>query len=91
MLTIIKQLPKYPHTALICGQTGCGKIEFVLNILPLRREQGGYLKYFEYIVILCPTIAENGACQNRKWIWNDERVYIDDLHYIKRSRFTTRF
>ena len=79
MLTIIKMLPKYPHAALICGQAGCGKTKFVLNLLSLQREKGGYLKYFEYIVILCPTVAENGAYQNRKWIWNDDRVYIDDL------------
>ena len=41
-------LPKYPHAALICGQTGCGKTEFVLNLLSLPREKEGYLKYFEY-------------------------------------------
>ena len=79
MLIIIKILPKYPHAALICGQTRCGQTEFVLNLLSLQREKGGYLKYFEYIVIQCPTIAENGAYQNRKCIWNDDRVYIDDL------------
>ena len=79
MLTIIKMLPKYLHAALICGQTGCGKTYFVLNLISLKREKGGYLKYFEYIVILCPIVAENGAYQNRKWIWNDDRVYIDDL------------
>ena len=45
-------LPKYPHAALICGQTGCGKTEFVLDLLSLPLEKGGYLKYFEYIVIM---------------------------------------
>ena len=79
MLRIIKMLPRYPHAALICGQTGCVKTEFVLDLLSLQREQEGYQKYFEYIVILCPTVPENGAYQNRKWIWNDDRVYIDDL------------
>ena len=27
------ELPKYPHCAIICGQTGCGKTEFVLDLL----------------------------------------------------------
>ena len=59
MLYIIKMLPKYPHAALICGQTGCGRTEFVLDLLSLPQEKGGYLKYFQYILIKCPTIAEN--------------------------------
>ena len=72
-------LPKYPYAALICGQTGCGKTEFVLDLLSLPIEKGGYLKYFDYIVIICPTISENLAYEKRKWIWKDERVYINDL------------
>ena len=74
-----RMLPKYPHAALICGQTVCGKTEFALDLLATSREKGEYLKYFEYIVIICPTVAENLAYKNRKWIWHDERVYIDDL------------
>ena len=74
MLYIIKMLPKYPYAALICGKT-----EFVLDLLSLLLEKDGYLKYFEYIVIICPTIAENLAYEKRKWIWDDERVYIDNL------------
>ena len=54
---------KYPHCAIICGQTGCGKTEFVLDLL-----EGEYRGVFEHIVILCPTIQWNRAYKNREWI-----------------------
>lgn len=57
------ELPKYPHCAIICGQTGCGKSEFVLDLL-----EKEYRGYFKYIVILCPTIQWNKAYKNREWI-----------------------
>ena len=57
------ELPKYPHCAIICGQTGCGKTEFVLDLL-----ENEYYQVFEYIIILCPTIQCNEAYKNRKWI-----------------------
>ena len=57
------ELPKYPHCAIICGQTGCGKDEFVLDLL-----EDKYLQVFKFIVILCPTIQWNEAYKNREWI-----------------------
>lgn len=45
------EFPKYPHSAIICGQTGCGKTEFVLDLLETE-----YAGVFDKIVILCPTI-----------------------------------
>ena len=57
------ELPKYPHCAIICGQTGCGKTEFVLDLL-----EKEYRQVFEFIVILCPTIQWNKAYKNREWI-----------------------
>ena len=49
MFYIIKMLPKYPHAALICSQTGCGKTEFVLDLLalPLKIFQA-YRHYMPY-------------------------------------------
>ena len=57
------ELPEYPHCAIICGQTGCGKTEFVLDLL-----EGRYRSVFKHIVILCPTIRWNKAYKNREWI-----------------------
>ena len=56
-------LPKYPHCAIICGQTGCGKTEFVLELL-----EAEYIGVFEHIVIFCPTIQCNKAYKGRPWI-----------------------
>lgn len=57
------ELQKYPHCAIICGQTGCGKTEFVLDLLEKQ-----YRGVFTNIVILCPTIQWNKAYKNREWI-----------------------
>ena len=57
------ELPKYPHCAIICGQTGCGKTEFVLDLL-----EKEYRQVFKHIIILCPTIQWNKAYKNREWI-----------------------
>ena len=45
------EFPKYPHSAVVCGQTGCGKSVFVLNLL-----EKEYQGVFENLVIFCPTI-----------------------------------
>ncbi|GFR59467.1 hypothetical protein ElyMa_001795200 [Elysia marginata] len=67
-------LPSTAHSAIICGQTGCGKTVFVLDLL-----EGPYRGVFRHIVILCPTILHNDAYQERKWIWSDPEVYFSNL------------
>ena len=67
-------LPRSPHSAIIAGQTGCGKTVFVLDLL----EKGPYQSLFQHIVILCPTIKHNRSYQRRPWIWSDPEVYIVD-------------
>ena len=54
------EFPKYPHSAVVCGQTGC---LFVLDLL-----QKEYQGVFENIVILCPTVEWNKAYKTRSWI-----------------------
>ena len=38
--------PKHAHSAIICGATGCGKTEFVLDLLETE-----YKGLFEYIIV----------------------------------------
>ena len=57
------EFPKYPHSAVITGQTGCGKTFFVLDLL-----QEEYQGVFENIIILCPTVEWNKAYKTRSWI-----------------------
>jgi len=66
-------LPTDPHSAIICGQTGCGKTEFILDLL-----EGPYLGVFHHIVILCPTIRHNVTYKRRQWILTDPDVYAFD-------------
>ena len=60
--------PKYPHSAVITGQTGCGKSVFVLDLL-----EKEYQGVFENIVILCPTVEWNKAYKTRSWIGDVRR------------------
>ena len=62
------EFPKYPHSAVITGQTGCGKTFIVLDLL-----QKEYQGVFENIVILCPTVEWNKAYKTRCWIGDVHR------------------
>ena len=45
---------KEPHTALFVPQTGVGKTQLELNLL-----KNEYRSHFDFIVIICPTLAHN--------------------------------
>ena len=64
-------LPKFPHSAMFVGVTASGKTEFLLKLL-----ETVYKNYFEFIVILCPTISDNKTYLSRKWIFDDKNVFI---------------
>ena len=64
-------LPKFPHSAMFVGCTSCRKTEFLLRLL-----ETVYKNHFEFILILCPTIAENKTYLSRKWILDDKNVSI---------------
>ena len=66
-------LPTDPHAAVICGQTGCGKTVFVLNLL-----EGPYRGVFRHIVILCPTVLHNKTYKDRPCLF-----LIDDCAATK--------
>ena len=62
----------HAHSAIICGATGSGKTEFVLDLL-----EGEYHNFFTYIIIICPTWRYNKAYLNRKWLFKDaEHIYL---------------
>ena len=72
-VSLSQLLPTDPHSAIICGQTGCGKTVFVLDLL-----EGPYRGVFRHIVILCPTARHNKTYQERSWIWKDPEIFIVD-------------
>ena len=63
--------PKFPHVAMYVGATACGKTEYLLKLLETK-----YRDHFEYIVILCPTILDNKTYLSRKWIFDDDNVFL---------------
>jgi len=62
-------LPTDPHCAIVCGQTGCGKTVFVLDML-----EGYYKDVFDNIVIMCPTLSMNKTYA-RPWVMTDPDVH----------------
>ena len=84
--TVPSLFPRDPHSAIICGQTDCGKTVFVLDLL-----EGPYCGVFRHIVILCPTAEHNKSYQERSWIWKDPEIFIVDpgerLHNYLRALY----
>ena len=66
---------KEPHTALFVTPTGVGKTHLALNLL-----EDEYRNHFNFIVIICPTLAHNETYKSRGWIWNDPDVISIELN-----------
>ena len=60
---------KEPHTALLIAPTGVGKTHLALSLL-----ENEYRNHFDFIVIICPTLAHNETYKSRDWVWNDSEV-----------------
>ena len=60
---------KEPHSALFVAPTGVGKTHLALSLL-----ENEYRNHFDFIVIICPTLANNEAYNSLGWVWNDPDV-----------------
>ena len=49
--------------------TGVGKTHLALSLL-----ENEYRNHFDFIVIICPTLAPNETYKSRGWVWNDPDV-----------------
>ena len=69
------------HTALFIALTGVGKTHLALNLL-----ENEYRNHFDFIVIICPTLAHNETYKSRGWVWNDPDVIPtepgNNLYYL---------
>ena len=72
---------KEPHTALLVAPTGVGKTHLALNLL-----ENEYKNYFDFITIICPTLAHNETYKNRGWVWTDPEIILiepgNQLYYL---------
>ena len=72
---------KEPHTALVVAPTGVGKTHLALSLL-----ENEYRNHFDFIVIICPTLANNETYKSRGWVWNDPDVIPtepgNNLYYL---------
>ena len=72
---------KEPHTALFVAPTGVGKTHLALSLL-----ENEYGNHFDFIVIICPTLAHNKTYKCRGWVWNDPDVIPikpeNNLYYL---------
>ena len=66
---------KEPHTALFVAPTGVGKMHLALTLL-----ENEYRNHFDFIVIICPTLAHNEMYKSRGWVWNDPDVIPIELN-----------
>ena len=58
------EFPIYAHSAIICGQTNCGKTVFVLDLL-----ENEYHHVFENIIILLPHHRVEQGLQKQELDW----------------------
>ena len=62
---------KEPHTALFIGKT-----QLALNLL-----EKEYKNYFDFIIIICPTLRYNNTYRSRNWIWTDPYIILIEPGY----------
>ena len=65
---------KEPHTALFVAPTGVGKMHLALDLL-----ESEYKNYFDFIIIICPTLKHNRTYRSRGWVWTDPEVISIEL------------
>ena len=72
---------KEPHTALFIAPTGVGKMHLALSLLETEHRN-----HFDFIVIICPTLAHNETYKSRGWVWNDPELILEEpcnqLYYL---------
>ena len=66
-----KMFMKEPHTALFVAPAGVGKTHLTLDLL-----EKEFKNYFDFIIIICPTLKHNEAYRSQKWVWTDPEAIV---------------
>ena len=62
------------HTTLFVAPTGVGRMHLALRLL-----ENEYRHHFDFIVIICPTLAHKQNYKSQGWVWNDPDVIPIEL------------
>ena len=66
---------------ILCSSNRSRKTHLALNLL-----ENEYRNHFDFIVIICPTLAHNETYKARGWVWNDPDVIPiepnNNLYYL---------
>ena len=69
-----------PHTELFIAPTVAGKMHLALSLL-----ESEYKNHFDFIIMICPTLAHNETYKSRGWVWDPEVIQIEpgnQLYYL---------
>ena len=64
---------KEPHTTLFVAPTGVRKTHLAPNLF-----ESEYKNHFDFIVIICPTLAHNETYKSRGWVWTDPEIILTE-------------
>ena len=64
-----------PFNMIIVGMTGCGKTSYLLKML-----ENKYMKHFEFIILICPTLSWNKTYQEWKYMGDEDLIKIECDH-----------
>ena len=63
---------KKPHTVLFVASTvHLGKVHLAVDLLEKQ-----YTNYFNFIMIICPTLKHSETDRSQKWVWTDPEVIL---------------
>ena len=69
------------HTALFVAPTGVVKTQLALDLL-----ESEYFNHFDFIIIICPTLAHHETYKSRGWVWTEPDVISiepgNQLYYL---------
>ena len=58
-------------SALFVAPAGVGKMQLALNLL-----KSEYRNHFDFIIIICPTLALTKLTRSQDWVWNDPGIIL---------------
>ena len=61
-----------PFNMIIVGMTGRGKTWYLLKML-----ENEYMKHFDYIILICPTLSRNKTYQEWRYMGDEDLIQIE--------------